>query len=87
MNKFICYFKEKISNSKNIMWKSFKFTTFLFILLFLVFFLFFKDSLLNIGHMTAIRVLRGAVFTWISLVLLQKILDFSFLNQHSQKKK
>ena len=69
------------------MWKSFKFTTFLFILLFLVFFLFFKDSLLNIGHMTAIRVLRGAVFTWISLVLLQKILDFSFLNQHSQKKK
>lgn len=87
MNQYCAKIKNVFISNKPIMWNSFKITLILFAILFLVFALFFKDSFLAIGHMTLIRVLRGAIFTWFSLVFLQSVLDISFLRQHGQRKK
>lgn len=63
MNQYCAKIKNVFISNKPIMWNSFKITLILFAILFLVFALFFKDSFLAIGHMTLIRVLRGAIFT------------------------
>ena len=67
--------------------RSLKLTGLLFIILLLVMAVCFKDSLLNIGHMTVLRLLRSILFTWAVFTFLPLALDMAAFKMPVQKSK
>ena len=57
--------------------RSLKLTGLLFIILLLVMAVCFKDSLLNIGHMTVLRPLRSILFPWAVFTFIPLALDLN----------
>ena len=57
---------------------SLKITLSLFICLFLIFLVFFQSSVLHMGHMTVLRLVRSMVFTFVALVLVKLTFPLSF---------
>lgn len=72
---------------KKWMVRSLKLTGLLFIILLLVMAVCFKDSLLNIGHMTVLRLLRSILFTWAVFTFLPLALDMAAFKMPVQKSK
>lgn len=72
---------------KKWMVRSLKLTGLLFIILLLVMAVCFKDSLLNIGHMTVLRLLRSILFTWAVFTFLPLALDIAAFKMSVQKSK
>lgn len=72
---------------KKWMVRSLKLTGLLFIILLLVMAVCFKDSLLNIGHMTVLRLIRSILFTWAVFTFIPLTLDMAAFKMPVQKSK
>lgn len=72
---------------KKAMGNSAKLTGFLFMILLLIMALCFKDSLLHVGHMTVLRLLRSIFFTWAVFTCLPLTLDMTAFKIPVQKSK
>ena len=73
MNYNFCIKQDSISVLKKCISKSIYTTLTIFAILFLIFILFFKSSILNMGHMTALRLIRSIFFTGIVCCFLYAI--------------
>lgn len=56
----------------------FKATLYYALVLCIIFFLFFNLEIVNVGHMTVLRLIRSMVFTFVSISLTQVVLDIPF---------
>lgn len=86
--KLLCsqYIKNSLPPKESIT-QSLKLTSLFTVILLLIMALCFQDSLVHIGHMTVLRLIRSFIFTWAVFTILPSIFDKIALKSTFQKNK
>lgn len=85
-NRFLCKLPAFFP-AKDCILKSLYHTLGIFAALLLIFILFFKSPILDIGHMTVLRLIRSMIFTWIVCCFLYTILGNNKLKDSTLRSK